>query len=77
MNPYKSFIEVFNNNRYIKFKLYSLNYIIEYEKDLIVIYTTYDENRKKYYKSIEELLKEYKVFNEPLKDIINDIKLDK
>lgn len=52
----------------VKFKIYSLHYVIKNENDTIVIYPLNNENRKSNYKNIDLLLKKYMIFDENLKD---------
>ena len=57
---------IFNENGIVKFRLYSLDYIIERESDKVCIYTTDYPNRKKYYDSISELLSTHLIYNETI-----------
>jgi len=73
---YLSFEEL--NNRFIsnnklKFKLYSLEYVVEKVDNGIEIYATYYQTRKSNYNSFEELMNNYTVYNEPLINQINRI----
>lgn len=59
----------------IKFKLYSLNYTIQNKDGGVVIFVDSYKYSEKSYNNIDELLRTYKVYNEPLIDIIKNIKL--
>lgn len=62
-------------NNKLKFKLYSLEYMIEQKDNYIEIYAVYYENRKKQYNSFDELMNSFTVYNEPLISQINRIKI--
>ncbi len=65
---------IFESNNNIKFKLYSLEYIIEKRNDFIVVYAIDYPTRKKEYKTFEEALNNFTVYNESLNDQLNKIK---
>ena len=66
-----------NEKGVIKFKLYSLDYTIEKTRSDIVIYVdSYKDNKKTHYATLEELLNNYNVYNEPLIDLLNNIYLN-
>ena len=50
----------------LQFKLYSLEYKVEMIDNKVVIYAIYYEKDKHYYNSLEELMNNYTVYNEPL-----------
>ena len=57
-------------NSEVKFKLYSLEYIIELIDDKYTIYPVLYSNRKYTYNSLKELFNNYQIYNE---SIINDL----
>ena len=58
--------DILNANNKIKFKLYSLEYLIVKDDSVISIYVSdYDKNIKTY-NSFEELMNNYLVYREPL-----------
>lgn len=59
----------------VVFTFYNLDYCIKKENKKIVIYPLFDNKRKKYYKSLDELLYYYNVYNENIKENINRIKI--
>lgn len=61
-------IKKFETNKEVKFKLYSLEYIIKEFDSKVVIYPLLYETRKNTYNTIEEALKNYTVYNESLID---------
>ena len=65
--------EIFNSNSIVKFKLYSLEYIIERENDRVAIYPVLYSNRKEYYNSIEEALIKFTVYNESIMDNLDRV----
>ena len=62
---YNQLYELFSNNKVIHFKLYSLEYNIEEENNKVVIYANYYEKNKRYFKSFEELMNNFNIYNEP------------
>ena len=63
-------------NHKVKFKLYSLDYIIESNDDSIILYSPTYPNDIRKYNSIEQLLNNFTVYNETLTeadDRINNI----
>lgn len=63
---YEDFKNKFITNNKIKFKLYSLEYIIEQKDNYVEIYAIYYEKRKQQYKSLDDLVNNYTVYNEPI-----------
>ena len=59
----------------IKFKLYSLEYLLEKKDDCVQIYAIDYPTRKSKYNSIEELMNNFTVYNEPLITLLNNIKI--
>lgn len=72
---YEEIKNKFIANKKIMFKLYSLEYIIETSDNKIVIYAIYYEKNKRYYSSFEDLMNNYMVYNEPLINQLNRIKI--
>lgn len=56
----------FETNKKIKFKMYSLDYIIEMVNDKVVIYPIIYESKKNVYNSLDELLNNYLIYGETL-----------
>lgn len=61
---YETLKKVFDEHHKVKFKLYSLEYIIEQLENEVVIYPTIYANRKYHYKSFEDVFNNYTVYNE-------------
>jgi hypothetical protein len=72
---YNQLYELFSNNKVIHFKLYSLEYNIEEEDNKVVIYANYYEKNKRYFNSFEELMNNFNIYNEPLINQLNRIKI--
>lgn len=72
---YEDIKNYFIANNKLKFKLYSLEYMIEQKDNYIEIYAVYYENRKKQYNSFDELMNSFTVYNEPLISQINRIQI--
>lgn len=70
---YEDFKNKFITNNKIKFKLYSLEYVIEQKEGYVEIYAIYYENRKQQYKSLEDLINNYTVYNEPIINQFNRV----
>lgn len=64
----KKLKKILDEKGMVKFKIYSLHYVIKNENDTIVIYPLNNENRKSNYRNIDLLLKKYMIFDENLKD---------
>lgn len=71
----KKMQELFDNNNYIKFKLYSMNYIIQQKNDFIEAFAEDFPGRKEKYKSFKETMNNFKIYNEPLINQIDNIEL--
>lgn len=56
----------FEKNNVVKFKLYSLDYIIEKVDQFIQVYAVDYPTRKNKYNSFKEAMNSFKVYNEPL-----------
>lgn len=63
---YEDFKNKFITNNKIKFKLYSLEYIVEQKDNYVEIYAINYEKRKQQYKSLDDLVNNYTVYNEPI-----------
>lgn len=72
---YDDIKKIFITNNKLKFKLYSLEYIVEQEENCVEIYAIYYENRKKQYNSFDELMNNFTVYNEPLINQMNRIQI--
>lgn len=59
-------IEIYQNQKEVRFKLYSLEYIIKEENNLVVIYPLLYPQKKSRYKTIDELLNYYMIYNESI-----------
>ena len=60
--------ERLNTNNQVKFKLYSLDYIIEKIEDRYVINAILYPDKKNSYSTIDQLLDNYTIFNENIRD---------
>lgn len=66
---------IFNSAGELKFKLYSLEYIIRKIDNSVEVYAILYQNRKKVYSSFQEAMNSFTVYNESLVDNIDRIKL--
>lgn len=66
---------IFDAKKEIRFKLYSLDYIIETTDNIVQIFAIDYPTRKSKYNSIDELFNYFTVYNEPLITLINNIKI--
>ena len=57
----------------VEFKLYSLEYTIELSNEQYVIYANFYKEKKITYKSLQELLNNYMIYNESIMDNINKV----
>ena len=71
---YESMRNEFDSSNRIRFKLYSLEYLIERVDNYIQIYAIDYPTRKSKYNSLEELVNNFTVYNEPLITLLNNIK---
>ncbi len=71
---YESIKDEFETNNQLKFKLYSLEYLIEKVDNYVQIYAIDYPTRKNKYNSLEELINNYTVYNEPLITLLNNVK---
>ena len=60
-------------NKKIQIRVYSLDYTIEQLDDNVVIYANLYPNQKKSYRTIEELLDNFTIYNENIIDNIDSI----
>ena len=70
---YDSFKHIYELKKTVLFKLYSLDYIIETIDNSVQIYAVGYSKRKSKYNSLEELVNNYTVYNEPLITLLNNI----
>ena len=71
---YESIKNEFESNSRIKFKLYSLEYLIERVDNYVQVYAIDYPTRKSKYNTLEELFNNFTVYNESLISLINNIK---
>lgn len=72
---YESIKSEFETNNRIKFKLYSLEYLIERIDNYVQVYAIDYPTRKNKYNSLEELMNNYTIYNEPLITLLSSIKM--
>lgn len=65
----------FESNSRVKFKLYSLEYLIERVDNYVQVYAIDYPTRKSKYNTLEELFNNFTVYNESLISLINNIKI--
>ena len=70
---YETLNTEFETKKAIKFKLYSMEYVVEQKENYIEIYAIYYEKRKSKYSSFEDLMNNYMVYNEPLITLLDRI----
>lgn len=68
---------IFNISNEIKFKLFSLEYIIKKTDNRVEVYPILYPNRKNYYSSFKEAMNSFEVYREPLIENINRIRIIK
>ena len=71
---YESIKNEFESNNRIKFKLYSLEYLIDRVDNYVQVYAIDYPTRKCKYNTLEELFNNFTVYNEPLITLLNNIK---
>lgn len=59
-------VEIYQKQKEVKFKLYSLEYIIKEDNNAIVIYPLLYPSKKSRYKTIEDVLNYYMIYNESI-----------
>lgn len=62
----KKIKELLETNKIVKFKLFSLDYIIKQEDNSYIVYPTLYEKRQNKYDSLDEALNNFMVYNESL-----------
>lgn len=72
---YESIKNEFESNNRVKFKLYSLEYLIERVDNYVQVYAIDYPTRKSKYNTLEELFNNFTVYNESLISLINNIKI--
>lgn len=72
---YESIKNEFESNNRVKFKLYSLEYLIEWVDNYVQVYAIDYPTRKSKYNTLEELFNNFTVYNESLISLINNIKI--
>ncbi len=74
MNKYNLIENILSNNKMIRLKIYTLEYKIEFN-DKYIIYPILYQNRKYSYNSLKELFENYTIYNEPIIQNIDRIKI--
>ena len=72
---YESIKNELESNSRVKFKLYSLEYLIERVDNYVQVYAIDYPTRKSKYNTLEELFNNFTVYNESLISLINNIKI--
>lgn len=72
---FKELQEKFNCENIIRFKLYSLEYIIEKNENDIIAYAKDYSGRKEKYNSFKDAMNNFKIYTEPLINQIDKIEL--
>ena len=72
---YESIKNEFESNSRVKFKLYSLEYLIERVDNYVQVYAIDYPTRKSKYNTLEEVFNNFTVYNESLISLINNIKI--
>ena len=72
---YQELENIFNSSGELKFKLYSLEYIIKKVDNSVEVYAELYQTRKKVYLSFQEAMNNFTVYNESLGDNIDRIKI--
>ena len=72
---YESIKNEFESNSRVKFKLYSLEYLIERVDNYVQVYAIDYPTRKSKYNTLEELLNNFTVYNEPLITLLSNVKI--
>ena len=72
---FKELQEIFEANNIIRFKLYSLDYVIERTDNSIIAYAIDYSERKQKYSSFKEACNNFKIYTEPLINQIDKIEL--
>ena len=72
---YQELENIFNSSGELKFKLYSLEYIIKKVDNSVEVYAELYQTRKKVYSSFQEAMNNFTVYNESLVDNIDRMKI--
>lgn len=72
---YEKLESIYSERGLLKFKLYSLTYVIEKTINGPVIYVETQEARKSLYSTFEQLMNSYTVYNESLVESLNKIQI--
>lgn len=72
---YESLNSLFENNKKIEFKLYSLDYLIEQVDNIVQIYAIDYPTRKSKYNTFKEAMNNFTVYNEPLITLLDKLKI--
>lgn len=70
---FKELQEIFESDNVIKFKLYSLEYVIELVDNIIVAYAIDYSGRKEKFNSLKEAMNNFKIYSEPLMNQLDKI----
>lgn len=73
----KKMKEIFERNHEVKFKLYSLEYVIKEMDKKTVIYPILYETKKKFFNSLDEILNDYTIYNESIIENIDRLIITK
>lgn len=74
MNKYNLIENILSNNKMIRLRIYTLEYKIELN-DKYIIYPILYQNRKYSYNSLKELFENYMIYNEPIIQNIDKIRI--
>ena len=69
----KELKELFEREHEVKFKLYSLEYVIKEIDNKIAVYPILYESKKSFFNSLEEALNNYTVYNESIIDNLEQL----
>ena len=72
---FKNLQEIFESSNIIRFKLYSLEYVIKKEDDYIIAYAVDYSERKQKFNSFKEAMNSFKIYTEPLISQVDKIEL--
>ena len=72
---YQELENLFNTSNEVKFKLYSLEYIIKKIDTGVEVFAELYQTKKKVYSSFEDAMNNFTVYNESLIDNIERIKM--
>lgn len=74
MNKYNLIENILSNNKMIRLRIYTLEYKIEFNDKYIIYHILY-QNRKYSYNSLKELFENYMIYNEPIIQNIDKIRI--